>query len=236
MRLVRRVCAPLFLCVAAFVSGCQHQPLQQQITEFNRDLHQPRILVMPVDIELSELTAAGLQEPKAEWTAAAKANVIDVLREEQTARGNGMVEYDENTDTQLEEDVFHELSKLHGVIGNTIAIHSLTNTRLPNKNGKFDWTLGPDVQKLARRYDADYALFIYVRDSYASAGRVAVIIFAAIMRYGVQGGTQVGYASLVDLKTGDIVWFNRLARASGDLRTKGPAQETVRTLLNGLPR
>jgi hypothetical protein len=42
----------------------------------------------------------------------------------------------------------------------------------------------------------------------------------------------VGFASLVDLKTGDIVWFNRLVRAQGDLRTPAAAAETVKALVS----
>jgi hypothetical protein len=52
----------------------------------------------------------------------------------------------------------------------------------------------------------------------------------------VQGGSQVGFVSLVDLETGNIVWFNRLARRSGDLRTAESAREVAQTLLEGLPR
>jgi hypothetical protein len=47
----------------------------------------------------------------------------------------------------------------------------------------------------------------------------------------VQGGSQIGYASVVDLKTGDIVWFNWLARPHGDLRTPAAATETVKALV-----
>ena len=49
------------------------------------------------------------------------------------------------------------------------------------------------------------------------------------------GGEQVGYASLVDLHTGRVVWFNRLSRMSGDLREPAPARETVEALLKDFP-
>mgnify|MGYP006887600109 CR=1 FL=1 len=88
------------------------------------------------------------------------------------------------------------------------------------------------VAAISRSHEADYALFLYVRDSYASAGRVAVIVVAALMGAGVPGGSQVGFASVVDLKTGDIVWFNRLVRQAGDLRTPDAAAETVRALVS----
>jgi hypothetical protein len=103
---------------------------------------------------------------------------------------------------------------------------------LPSKDGKFDWSLGPSVAAVSRAHDADYALFLFVRDSYATAGRVAVIVVGALLGVGVQGGTQVGFASVVDLRTGDIVWFNRLLRPQGDLRTPEAAAETVRALVS----
>jgi hypothetical protein len=87
------------------------------------------------------------------------------------------------------------------------------------------------VAAIARSHDADYALFLFVRDSYATAGRVAVIVVGALLGAGIPGGAQVGFASVVDLKTGDIVWFNRLLRPQGDLRTPDAAAETVKALV-----
>jgi hypothetical protein len=79
-------------------------------------------------------------------------------------------------------------------------------------------------------------MFIFVRDSYATAGRQAAIVVAALLGVGLQGGTQVGFASVVDLKTGDIVWFNRLLRAQGDMRTPEHAAETMRALVHDAMR
>ena len=48
-----------------------------------------RVLLMPPDVEVSEITAAGLTEPKADWTASAKKNVetaLDAILAERDAR------------------------------------------------------------------------------------------------------------------------------------------------------
>jgi hypothetical protein len=82
---------------------------------------------------------------------------------------------------------------------------------------------------------ARYALFSWLRDSYASAERKAAMIGLALLGIGISGGQQVGYASLVDLETGRVVWFNRLARQSGDLREAESAAETVDALLSEFP-
>lgn len=220
---------------AAFLAACQTTN-HQRITEFNRVSGSPKILLAPIDVELSELTAGGLLEPKADWTATAHQHIGPVLRLEHEQRGNRLIDFVEQ-DGDPDRDAYHQLLKLHGLIGRTVLIHQyLPGLQLPAKNGQFDWSMGPAVELLRKKYDADYALFIYIRDSYASGGRAAVMIVAALLGVGMQGGSQIGFASLVDLKTGDIVWFNRLARPSGDLRTAEAAQETMKTLLTGLPK
>ena len=57
----------------------------------------------------------------------------------------------------------------------------------------------------------------------------------ALFGVGLVGGAQVGYASLVDLRTGQVLWFNRLARLSGDLREPEKATETLEALLENFP-
>jgi hypothetical protein len=85
------------------------------------------------------------------------------------------------------------------------------------------------------RYGADYALFIFVRDSYATSNRKLVEVFGNLAGAKLDVAEQEGFASLVDLRTGNIVWFNRLLSGFGDLRTKEPAQQTVDALIKGIP-
>jgi hypothetical protein len=106
---------------------------------------------------------------------------------------------------------------------------------LPTKEGKLDWSLGEAVKAIRQKSGADYALFSWIRDSYASAERVAAMIALALLGVGVGGGMQIGYASLVDLNTGQVVWFNRMLRGTGDLREAGPAKETLESLLDKFP-
>ena len=120
--------------------------------------------------------------------------------------------------------------------GQSILVHKyIPYSALPTKKDKFDWTLGPDAAVLGEEYDADYALFVYMRDSFASSGRMAVILVGALFGVGVPGGQQIGFASLVDLRTGQILWFNRLFSEVGDLREPESAHTAVEYLLDELP-
>jgi hypothetical protein len=117
-------------------------------------------------------------------------------------------------------------------------MHHFGTLPLPTKDGKLDWSMGEAVRMVKQATGADYAVFSWVRDSYTSAERAAAMVAITILSLGRAvplGGSQVGYASLVDLNTGQVLWFNRLARNSGDLREAAPAAETLDALLNQFP-
>jgi hypothetical protein len=230
-----RILAALAIALA-LLSGCAANTQRAQIDQLRRTVPNPKIVLMPLDVELSELTAGGLLEPKADWTRQASTLLTNGIRSEHERIGINMVEFSEvKADSQAAEQL-DQLSKLHGAVGKSILIHRIDALKLPNKGDKFEWTLGPEVQALRDKSGADYALFIYIRDSYASDGRKVAMVFAAVLGVALPAGTQVGFASLVDLSTGDIVWFNQLARGSGDIRTAEPAAETVKVLLTGFPK
>jgi hypothetical protein len=230
---VRRALALAAACgVLAVLAGCA-TPVHRQAQELRRDAGKtPTIVVMPLDVELSQLTAGGMQEPHAEWTEAAHKHMRAALAEVAKSHNVKLVEFQTERGAPADRETSLELVRLHRAVGGAVLLHQyVPQFALPSKDGKFDWSLGPSVAAISRAHEADYALFVFVRDSYATAGRVAVIVIAALLGAGVPGGAQIGFASVVDLKTGDIVWFNRLARPQGDLRTPEAASETVRALV-----
>ena len=195
------------------------------------------VALMPPDIELAEVSAGGVAVPKADWTEAARGHLDAALQAERVQRNLRLVAFDDSKLPQAQQAELDQVQRLHGAVGRAILrYHYIPQQGLPTKQGRFDWTLGPAARDLRQVTGADHALFIWIRDSYTSAGRVVVqILAAAVFGVAVPGGVQVGFASLVDLDSGDIVWFNRLARPSGDLRTAPAAAETARVLLTGFP-
>jgi hypothetical protein len=191
---------------------------------------------MPADVELFELSAGGVGEPRAEWTAAATRHIMADLRARKEKLGARATEI-----TGEQDETVEALNSLHGAVSRAILVHHFGQLQLPTKDGKLDWTLGPEVAKLREKSGADYALFTWVRDSYASAERKAMmavgiaLAFAGLGGVALQGGSQQAYASLVDLRTGQIVWFNRMVRGTGDLREAEAAKESLDVLLAGFP-
>jgi len=185
-----------------------------------------KIVVAPLDVELFEISTGGIPEPRADWTDSARKLMRGELEQRRTGLGVETVELDEASADEL-----GELLNLHAAIAQSIAIHHFGAVPLPTKNGRLDWSFGDALKPLEERTGARYGLFIWVRDGYSSAGRYAAIVVAAILGVGLPHGQQSAYASLVDLDSGRVLWFNRVLRGRGDLREARTAGETVDELL-----
>lgn len=215
------------------IQGCTSTQKVATVEKLETNTGQSKIVVMPLDVELSVLTATGLTEPNAEWTENATAHMKKAINDIIVTRKANATMLDELSGEHDATEI--QLEKLHQYVGSNILVHHLGPVKLPSKKTTFDWSLGTDAQTIKTKTGADYALFVFMRDSYASAGRVAMQVGMALLGVGVQGGTQFGFASLVDLNSGDIVWFNRLISTTGDLREEKPAVKTVKELLESLP-
>lgn len=194
-----------------------------------------RILVMDPDVELYVLTAGGLLEPNAEWTAAAQGHVASALVDELGRKGLEARTYAPPEDP-TRKHAHDQLLKLHDTVAGVMVGGGF---QLPTMKGRLGWSLGDGAQALRHEQPEAFALFVLLRDSYASAGRRATGVGVAILTLGTVAmpmGQQRGAASLVDLRTGEIVWFNQLFSSTGDLRTAKAAQQAVHSLLGNLPQ
>ena len=231
---VRVACAGLF---AIALAGCAStQDVKSQTAAFDWSQAQKKVLIVQPDIVLSELTAGGMTEPRADWTQSARKSLSTHIANYMQKKGVETVQLDEITD-----DHENQLAKLHMAVGYSVLVHAMGPQKLPNKKTAMDWTLGPGAAVLRDHYGTDYAMFFYLRDSYATAGRQAAIAGSIVLCAltgvcpNIQGGTQVAFVSLVDLRTGNVVWFRLYGSASGDLREDKFVPPFVTTLLKEFP-
>lgn len=228
----------LLSCSVFFISitliGCAQTQVRHKADHYEPQ-RSVSVLLMPVDIELSALTAGGVNEVRADWTAKAEKLVSKSLRSQLAQHDDKLLDYVEPTDSDTLQE-HNQIIKLHGVVGKTILIHSLLPaTEPPTKKGSFEWSLGQEVSSLREASGADYGLFVFVRDSYATAGRKSLIVASALFGLYVPGGSQVGFATLVDLRDGNVVWFNHISKQTGDLRTESAAHSAVQELIEDIP-
>ena len=192
----------------------------------------PKILLMPVDIEICELTLAGMCEPSASWTQNSRENIITNFEEILNKRNAILNKYNMNE----QNDEIIQIIKLHTQIGQEIINNEYGPFELPTKK-EFSWTLGKKAKLLKEKYKSDYAIFIFFRDQYSSTERVIYNIITAVLFPGIIpiGGSQIAFASLVNLNNGEVTWFNGYYRSFGDVRDLEKARDTVNKLFEEFP-
>ncbi len=240
------LCALLAALFAAGQASAQFRPQVATDAAGNLLKVDGSIVLVEPDIELSLITAGGLQEPRKEWTEAARRLFPAQIHSQLAGRD---VELKQDYDIPDELDPTSQLGqilRLNQTVSISIFQYSMPGNVLATKKdqhgkARLDWSLGPGVATLREQTGADYALFTYVRDSYTSGGRAALRVFGLLLGAAmggvldIGGGSQVGVATLVDLRTGQVVWYNLLAKQSGDLRDEAGARKTVQQLLLKLP-
>jgi hypothetical protein len=225
------------------LSACATPQNKLVSTDFQAPTERTRVVVMRPDVRMSLITTGGLQEPRADWTAQAETNVLAALTGVLNSRGHDAVSYDANVGAPGRQD---QLILLHEAVGASILQpvgQLVVAAAVPTKTETFDWTLGAGAVELGEAYDADFALFTTTNASFASGGRVAAAVATAVVTAVLTGGaaavapdmsgSQWMQASLVDLRTGEIVWMNVVL--AGDPREPAGAQALIDRVTADLP-
>ncbi len=244
-RVVGAALAASVALTAVGLSGCV-QTRQFADVSFAPPSGEYKLLVLRPDVTVGSLTTGGMVEPRADWTDQARNNIVEALRAQQAGRGGNIKIVEHRGQLAgVGEQELADVERLNSAVDQSIVEHKYLGNSLPTKRRKgLEWTLGADAVRLGQKTGYDYALFMHAEDSVASGGRVALGVlglagcFIGFCAPNVGGQQQLDYASLVDLRTGDVVWFNVVTAGSeipgikfGDLRTPEGATQMVDRLL-----
>jgi hypothetical protein len=220
----------LVVCVA--LAGCTTTQVQTA-SDISKPTPNSGVLTLQPDVQLAELTASGLQETRADWSTAATNNLAAATKQALDAKGLKYTTLDPSTVTEGRNA---QLLRLNATVNTSILIYNLNLVRLPTHKSDFNWTLGEGAKSLGQTYGADYALCTIARGDYSSSGRKVMFIAMAAAGISIPLGGQQVQASLVDLKTGRVIWYN-LARASpdSDMRDADGAKRLMAEVLKSAP-
>ena len=236
----------LSLASVVTLSACV-QTRQYADVQFTPPQGDYKLLVLRPDVTVGSLTTGGLVEPRADWTDQARSSIVAALRAQQAARGANVTIIEHRNELPgVPEQQLADVERLNFVVDESIVEHKYLGDYLPTKRGRgLDWTLGQDAVTLGQKTGMDYALFLHAEDQVASTGRIVLGVlgaagcFVGFCAPNIGGASQLDYASLVDLHTGKVVWFNVVEASSqipgikfGDLRTPAGAAQMVDRLLN----
>jgi len=238
MKIGQALFVGLVLCIAASANA-------QERTAIKSGFELPArsgktILVFRPSVRVGAQSTGGMFEPNGDWTDQARRNIEAALATRQEWLGNLVLPAPSAFGEEAQ--LVQEYAALFAAVSQSVINYQFfVGNRLPtkkhdNKANVFEWSLGTGVANLPGAKDAAYALFIYNKDAYGSTGRKLLQIAAALgPGIAVKSGEHAGYAGLVDLRTGDLLWLNADGAMGGDVRTVEGASKRVEQLLEEFP-
>jgi hypothetical protein len=239
----RRVYGPfLLLAISLFLEGCATTPTPQvhhSLKEAPGSRTFEQVVLLPVDIDVYEMSAGGVVEEVPEWSKAAEENIRSAVLVSKNASGKSCVSRTVNSSelTGGEREILEEHLALFSVVGGFALWAGLPDNKAWHfKSERFDYTLGSGLGFLKTKYGIDAGLIIVGEDVVATAGRTAAFLVGAALGVGLPMGHTSLIGGLVDFETGDLLWINRSVSGGGtDLRDPESCLLFAKGLMEGYP-
>lgn len=195
-----------------------------------------KIVIISPDIFVGEQSAGGLDRLNADWTKDARNGLLSEAGKQLRSLG-----FEVTTLPDVGGDdgkLLAEYRALFKLISSAAIRNDLFPADpLPTKKNVFDWSMGDGVSKLSKLGgEARYGLFLYSYDSYGLPGRKALEVIGLSAGAEATPTPHIGYAGLVDLQNGDLVWLNVNVRLGGDIRSSDGVRTRVERLLKKFPK
>lgn len=201
----------------------------------NPDVQPKKVVLLPPQVFVYELSAGGVPTRMADWEAAARDNVTGAAT--RLARESRLFEL--VPAPALASEAREQLEAYIGLY-ERVALSVFNFGRgiqdaWAHKKQEFDYTLGPGLAFLREQTGADAALIVLGTDFISSAGRKAAFIAGLALGVVMPLGQAFITAGVVDLKTGDVQWMSFDASASLDSREAADIDALIRDFYRTWP-
>jgi len=196
-----------------------------------------KVVVLPVNVEVVEVTAGGVEEKVPDWSKEASQSVFMAVSAALSKQGLKEIpapQFSGATTANVDEHV-----ALYKLVVNTA---TRLNMNWRHKIKHFDYSVGPGLREVADRAGADVAIMVYGRDYASTAGRKAMAVAGNIPIVNIFTGPPpvLGHSfihiGVVDLKNGDLLWMNSDYRERhANLRDPGDAAKMVNNIFKWYP-
>jgi hypothetical protein len=194
-----------------------------------------RVLVLPVDFDVLEMSASGIVEPvPADTVAAEEALGGATLRVLRYTKRFQIVDMPAITDAEK------EVLKEHLALYKLTAFNAAQMIRLGGgawkaKQKNFDYSIGNGLKFLVERSGADAAVVVAGAQLNSSGGRVAMAMLMAAAGVAIPMGGAQGSVGVIDLNTGNIKWLEERTGTKGDIKDKKGAEQTMMNMVGNYP-
>ena len=235
--MIQRIVLATVLALAGTASAQTHTYLDPAMRGSATAPQLRKVLIIPPDVEVAEISAGGVIEKVAVWSKAARGHVTEsvnrVAPQRSSAALAAMPEIASADQATLEQHL-----ALFDTLAANVQTMGLRGGEAWAKRiatGDIDYSLGPGLAFLGEKTGADVALIIMVRDFVSSAERKAMMIAGALFGVVVPLGRTFAAAGLIDLKTGRLLWQSFDTSGTPDVRVAADANRVVDDLFKSFP-
>ena len=229
------------ICALLILSSVIATPALAAMSAVNPTLSQnletrpKKVVLLPPQVFVFELSAGGVPTRMADWEAAARDNLISGAM--RTAHELQLFELIPTPPLNTEKlDQLEAHIGLYDRVAQSVFVYGRGNqSAWAHKQNEFDYTLGTGLAFLREQTGADAALVVLGADFISSGGRKAAFIAGLALGIVMPLGQSFMTAGLVDLKTGDVQWMSFDSSASMDSRKSTDIDELMRALYQTYP-
>lgn len=188
----------------------------------NLDTRPKKVVLLPPQVFVFELSAGGVTTRMADWEATARGNLSSAAA--RMARELSLFELMPAPRLDiLNLDRIEAHIGLYDRVAQSVFVYGRGNlSAWEHKKNEFDYTVGPGLAFLRELTGADAALIVLGSDFISSGGRKAAFIAGLALGIAIPLGQSFMTAGLIDLKTGDVQWMS--FDTSGSLDSREPAE------------
>ena len=202
-----------------------------------------RVVVLQPEFRVFVQSAGGMREIEPGWTEQAQNALALAVERHLRHDPRFAVAAPVEPATAEEASLLREHVELFKVIAsNSSMMIRFGGKAWQEKKLQYDYTLGDGLALYGDRSNADYAFMIGGAQVKQTGGSVFMqLALAGTLGVVMPGGGTYLMLALVDMRTGDIVWFNSLeggevfGMSGSDLRKEGTADEIVGRLFDPFP-
>lgn len=194
-----------------------------------------KILLLPPQMFVAELSAGGVIQKQDDWTREASENLLAAA--EAYFRENGQFEVSRLPKlAETDSETMESHIGLYDRLAQAIYIYGRGGSGWQHKKNEWDYTLGGGLAFLREQTGADSALIFTGADIISSGGRKAAFTVGLLLGVVIPIGQSFITVGLADLKSGEIRWMSYDQSMSLDSRDPAAVQELVRDFFKTYPQ
>ena len=199
------------------------------------DTRPKKIVLLPPQVFVYELSAGGVPTRMADWEATARDNLSAAA----TRLAHDLNLFELTPVPPLEAASLDQLEAhigLYDRVAWSVFVYGRgEQAAWAHKKNEFDYTVGPGLAFLREQTGADAAMIVLGSNFISSGGRKAAFVAGLLLGVVMPLGQSFMTAGIVDLKTGDVQWMSFDSSNSMDSRNSSDVDGLMRAFFKTYP-